>query len=88
MPTIQPNPATTLSLIPTGSRVKLEDFSGDRMATRRLRALGLTPGVELDVLQHRGQGVVVGHDGNRVALGGAIAEHLLAKIIPPAAHTH
>ncbi len=88
MTTTQTESPTTLSRIPAGSRVKLQNFSGDRIATRRLRALGLTPGVELDILQHRGQGVVVGHDGNRVALGGAIAEHLLAKILPLQSQTH
>ena len=44
-------------------------------------ALGLTVGSEVEILHHRGRGVVVGKQGNRVALGKGIAEKLQAEIV-------
>jgi ferrous iron transport protein A len=35
---------------------------------------------EVEVLQHRGRGVVVARGGNRIALGGGIAEKLMAEL--------
>lgn len=49
------------------------------MLTRRLLALGLTVGNEVEVLHHRNGGVVVAKDGNRVALGHGVAEKLIAR---------
>ena len=48
---------------------------------RRLLALGITQGNELEVLHHRGGGVVVGRDGNRVALGTGVAEKLEIEVV-------
>ena len=64
-----------------GLRVKLVSIAGGRPMVRRLLALGLAVGSELEVLHRRGHGVVVMRDGNRVALGGGVAEHVLAEII-------
>lgn len=56
-------------------------IKGGRTMVRRLLALGLSVGNELDVLHHRGHGVVVARDGNRVALGGGVAERLFTEIL-------
>ena len=72
---------TILSDVATGKKVRLVQVRGGRALSRRLRALGLTPGTELEVLHHRGRSVVVGREGNRVALGGAVAEQLLTEVI-------
>ena len=48
---------------------------------RRLLALGLSVGSELEVLHHRSHGVGVALDGNRVALGGGVAERLFTEIL-------
>lgn len=45
--------------------------------TRRLLSLGLRVGSKVDVVQHRGRGVVVASHGVRVALGGGIAAKML-----------
>jgi len=71
----------TLSETPVGKKVRLVAISGSRQLTRRLLALGLTLGSEVEVLQHRGRGVVVAKQGNRVALGKAIAEQLQAEAV-------
>lgn len=67
-----------LSDTPVGQKVKMVAISGGKQLTRRLLALGLTVGSELEVLHHRGRGVVVAKQGNRVALGKGIAEKIHA----------
>ena len=68
-----------LSAFPVGRRVRLVSIQGGRLLIRRLLSLGLTVGNELEVLHHRGGGVVVGRDGNRVALGRGVADKLIAE---------
>lgn len=68
--------------IPVGQRVRLVRIDGGRELTRRLLALGLGMNQEIEVLQHRGRGVVVARGGNRIALGGGIAEKLMAELLP------
>jgi ferrous iron transport protein A len=70
-----------LTQVPPGQRVRLVSITGGRQMARRLLALGLSVGSELQVLHHRGHGVVVARDGNRVALGGGVAEHLMTEIL-------
>lgn len=74
-------PTLKLSETSIGQKVRLVAVDGNRLLVRRLLSLGLTLGSEVEVLQHRGRGVVVGRDGNRVALGGGIAEKLQAETI-------
>ena len=71
-----------LSNVPVGRRVRLVSIEGGRRLIRRLLALGLSIGDEFDVLHHRGGGVVIGKNGNRVALGIGVADKL--KIEEPA----
>lgn len=70
-----------LSEIPAGETVRLVSIDGGRQLTRRLLSLGIIPGAELEILHRRGQGVVIGRNGNRVALGRGIAEKLQAEKI-------
>ena len=70
-----------LSEIQTGETVRLVSIDGNRLLVRRLLSLGITPGVEVEVLHHRGQGVVIGRNGNRVALGKGIVDKLQAEKI-------
>jgi len=67
---------TSLSNIDAGVRVRIAHIKGGRDLIRRLLSLGLREGVEVDVLQRRGRGVVVAHAGTRVAIGGGIANKL------------
>ena len=68
-----------LSSVPVGRRVGLTAINGGRQLMRRLLALGLSGGDEFQGLHHRGGGVVVGKNGNRVALGGGIADKLMIE---------
>jgi ferrous iron transport protein A len=70
-----------LSKVPTGETVRLVAIDGNRQLVRRLLSLGITPGVEVEILHHRGQGVVIGRNGNRVALGKGIVDKLHAEKI-------
>jgi len=72
-------PSQSLSDIPAGKTVRLISIEGGRQLTRRLLSLGITIGSELEILHHRGHGVVIGQNGNRVALGRGIAEKIKAE---------
>ncbi len=64
-----------LNDISIGEKVRLVSINGnDRLLTRRLISLGLPLGSEVEILHHRGRGVVVAKQGNRIALGASIAE--------------
>jgi ferrous iron transport protein A len=74
-------PSRPLSETPVGQRVRLVAIDGGRQLTLRLLSLGLTLGSEVEILHHRGRGVVVAKQGNRVALGGGIADKLHAETV-------
>ncbi len=69
----------TLSQVSPGHRVRLVSIEGDRLLTRRLLALGLSVGNEMEVLHRRKGDVVVGRGGNRLALGHDIADRLVIQ---------
>jgi ferrous iron transport protein A len=71
----------TLSDTPVGKKVRLVAINGNAGMVRRFMALGLSLGAEVEVLHHRGRGVVVGRQGNRVALGGGMADRLQTEIV-------
>lgn len=71
----------TLSEILVGQKARLVAVDGGRQLVRRLLSLGLAVGAEFEVLHHRGRGVVVAREGNRVALGRGVAEKLHAEVL-------
>jgi ferrous iron transport protein A len=74
-------PGKILNEILVGQKVRLVAVHGGRQLIRRLLSLGLSVGAEVEVLHHRGHGVVVAREGNRVALGKGIAEKLYAEVL-------
>ncbi|MBN1264296.1 MAG: ferrous iron transport protein A [Anaerolineales bacterium] len=71
----------TLSKAASGQQVKLISIDAGRGLTHRLAELGLTPGVELSVVQADRSGpVLVSVRGSRIALGRGMAHKL--KIEP------
>ncbi len=66
---------------PFGRKVRLLGYSLEPGLRRRMRGLGLSPGVELELVHRRGEGVVVANGENRVALGGDLARRLPVEII-------
>ena len=71
----------SLGEIPAGKMVRLVSIDGNRQFIRRLLSLGITLGAEVEILQHSGHGVVIGRNGNRVALGKGIVDRLQAEKI-------
>jgi len=74
------NPQSTtrfpLAELPVGTLARLVEIRGGRQLARRLLALGLRIGSEIQVLHHRSSGLVVSHGATRVALGGGIVDKL------------
>jgi len=68
-----------VSELGVGQRMCLRRVVGGQRLQRRLLALGLNLGGEIEVVQRRGGGVVVARDGNRVALGVGVAHKLLGE---------
>ncbi len=77
-----PLPLTSLDTLPIGGHARIAAIQGGRNLHRRLMGLGLRVGAEVNVLHHRGRGVVVASAGNRIALGGGVAEKLLIETLP------
>jgi Fe2+ transport system protein FeoA len=64
-----------------GQRLRLVGIDGGERLRRRLLALGLRVGGEVEVVHRRNGGVVLARDGNRVALGNGVAQKVLAEVI-------
>ena len=73
----------SLAYLPAGRRGRITQMLGGRQMIRRLLGLGLRIGSEVEVVQHRGRGVVVASHGVRVALGGGVAEKLIMLPLEP-----
>ena len=84
-PVPPPSELISLALLPVGGHARIERVEGGRLMTRRLLSLGLRVGSEVDIVQHRGRGVVVASQGSRVALGAGVADKLL--VLPLATGT-
>ena len=69
----------SLGQLSTGSFGKVVQFEGDKKMARQMMGLGIAIGSELEMLQHRGKGVVVRSKGTRIAIGESIAKLLLVE---------
>ena len=70
-----------LTQLPLGVDAQICAIHGGRNMTRRLLSLGLRVGSRIRVSQQRGKGVVVACQGNRVALGGGVAERIMMQLV-------
>ena len=68
-----------LDRLEVGNDAKIAEIRGDRTLTRQLLGLGIRVGSIIRIMQQRGQGVVIACDGNRVALGGSVAQRLFTS---------
>ncbi|NOX62917.1 MAG: ferrous iron transport protein A [Chloroflexi bacterium] len=71
------NRVQSLTEIPRGRKVKLVEINAGCRAARRLAEMGLTPGVELEILQDSGGPLLLSVRGARLAIGRGIAGKLL-----------
>lgn len=71
-----------LDQLPIGEHAQIIEISGGKNMNRKMMGLGLKVGSEVDVIHRRGHGVVVGRNGNRIAIGSGISSRLLMKRLP------
>jgi len=76
-----PQPTTSLLMLENGHSARISSISGGKQLVRRMLALGLRVGAEVNMLNHRGRSVVIQNAGTRVALGHGVAEKLLVEPI-------
>jgi ferrous iron transport protein A len=70
-----------LNELSIGDRARVIEIQGGKQMTRRLMGLGLKAGSNVTVLHRRGQGVVVGSGGNRIAIGGGVADRVRMQLL-------
>ncbi len=68
-----------LSMISPGQSVKLVEIVAGRRLRHRLTELGLTPGVELQVMQDQGGPLLVSVYNSRLALGRGMAHKIMVE---------
>jgi len=66
-------------MVSPGERVKLVEIIAGRRMRRRLTELGLTPGIELRVVQDEGGPLLLAVYDSRLALGRGMAHKVLVK---------
>lgn len=70
----------SLGDIPTGSKALVCSLTGGRSHSTRLASLGLTSGVEVDVMQNYGRGpLILSVRGVRLAIGRSEAQKILVQ---------
>ncbi len=72
-------PTTSLLALENGHSGRIASIEGNNQLVRRMLSLGLRVGTIVNMLNHRGKGVVIQNAGTRVALGPGIAEKLLVE---------
>jgi Fe2+ transport system protein FeoA len=70
-----------LAMASAGEVVRLESIRGGEKLTQRLLALGLTPGVEMSILQDSGGPLLVAVRDTRIALGRGMAHKVMVSLI-------
>ncbi|VAW50995.1 hypothetical protein MNBD_GAMMA05-2350 [hydrothermal vent metagenome] len=76
-----PDPSSTTNLLKlqNGRSGRIASIEGGKQMVRRMLSLGLRVGTVINMLNHRGNSVVIQNKGTRVALGPGIAEKLLIE---------
>ena len=75
-----------LSMAAIGETVRLKQINAGRKLTHRLMELGLTPGVELTIVQDSGGPLLVSVRGSRVALGRGMAHKVQVELLGQNGH--
>lgn len=69
----------SLSMIPKGSKVRVVDIVAGKGMQYRLMQMGLTPGIEVEVVENYRGPVVVSVRGVLIALGRGMADKVLVE---------
>ncbi len=76
------NRAFPLRMAEEGETVRIVTFSGGKSFNDRLAGMGLSLGVEVEILQNRGDGkMIVGYEGTRLFIGGGMAHKIQVAIV-------
>jgi Fe2+ transport system protein FeoA len=70
-----------LTMVAQGERVRLLKVHAGEALSSRLNAMGLTPGVELTVIQDSGGPLLLGVRDSRLALGRGMAQKIFVELI-------
>ncbi len=74
------DPGMSLSSVASGKRVRLMTVDASRGLRARLAAMGLVPGVEIEVVRNTGRGpFVVAVKGSRVMLGRGMVQKVIVE---------
>ena len=68
-----------LTNVRSGQPVVLVQISGGHRVAHRLAELGLTPGVQLEVLQNKGGPILLAVRGTRLAIGRGMANKVMVR---------
>ncbi|NPV57636.1 MAG: ferrous iron transport protein A [Anaerolineae bacterium] len=71
-----------LAMVAVGETARLESIRGCENVSQRLTALGLTPGVEVSVVQDDGGAMLIAVRDSRVALGRGLANKVMVSLQP------
>jgi Fe2+ transport system protein FeoA len=82
------NGTLPLSMAAVGEPVRLKQIDAGRKLTHRLMELGLTPGVELTIVQDSGGPLLVSVRDSRVALGRGMAHKLRVELVKKQLNGH
>ena len=66
----------SLTMAPSGQNLRLVHVHGGKRLMHRLAEMGLTPGVEMMIVQDSGGPILVSVRNSRIALGRGIAHKL------------
>lgn len=70
-----------LSMTSIGETVCLESISGGEKINQHLTALGLTPGIEISIIQDSGGPLLISVRDSRIALGRGMAQKIMVSQI-------
>ncbi len=73
------NKVLPLTGVRSGQPVVLVQISGGHRVAHRLAELGLTPGVELEVLQNQGGPILLAVRSTRLAIGRGMANKVMVR---------
>jgi ferrous iron transport protein A len=74
---MQSNKPVSLTTIPAGKPVRLVKVDGGKRLNHRMAEMGLTPGVEITILQDAGGPLLLHVRDFRIALGRGMAEKMI-----------
>ena len=70
-----------LSMVSVGETVRLVKVRAGKRLVNRLTSMGLTPGVELSIVQDTGGPLTIAVRNTRVALGHGVAHKILVELV-------